>query len=64
MIGMLSVRRIGRKQLKHRDEGQTMLLSNGNLAIRTFRNDPTISPRMKIHVHQRTTGMFAHHAMP
>ncbi len=64
MIGMLSVRRIGRKQLKHRDDGQTMLFSNGKRAMRTFRNDPTIRPRMKIHRHQRMTGMFAHHAMP
>ncbi len=61
---MLSANRIGVKQVKHRDDGQTMLFSSGSRAIRTFRNDPTASPKAKTRRHQKATGRYDHHSMP
>jgi hypothetical protein len=60
---MLSAR-MGVKQAKHRDDGQTMLFSKGRRAIRTFRNDPTTRPRTKTPPHQMTTGMYDNQSMP
>ncbi len=63
MMGRLSRKRIARKHEKHRDDGQTMLFSNGNRAMRTFRNDPTIRPRTKTQRHQKPTIAEFHHCM-
>jgi hypothetical protein len=64
MIGRLSPSLMGLKQEKHREDGQMMLFSYGSLAIRTFRNDPTIRPRTKTQRHQTVTGRYDHHSIP